>query len=157
MNLAKTVFKKAEIIFSFGGTEAKITEEKFGFRYGIGVVETGKSLRDNALKILKVIMISPVLLIAREETEELALFGQLLRGALDAELFQLVKFNADPKDKDDLIRNLPAMEAPTISNLSDGAVAIETIVPKNIMSDTIIAIRKGGGKNIIIQDITVTI
>jgi ATP phosphoribosyltransferase len=59
-------------------------------------------------------------------------------------------------DKDKLIRNLPAMEAPTINSLSDGAVAIETIVPKNVMSDTIIVIKQGGG-NILIQDITVTI
>ncbi len=48
------------------------------------------------------------------------------------------------------------MEAPTINSLSDGAVAIETIIPKNVMSDTIIAIKQGGG-NILIQDITVTI
>ncbi|MEI6588286.1 MAG: hypothetical protein WCO05_05060 [Candidatus Moraniibacteriota bacterium] len=59
-------------------------------------------------------------------------------------------------DRDKLIRNLPAMEAPTINSLSDGAVAIETIIPKNVMSDTIIAIKQGGG-NILIQDITVTI
>lgn len=155
--LAKLEFKKAKVMFSTGSTEIKVALKNFGFRYGVGVTETGKSLKDNGLKIVKVITPSPVVLIARKHSDELSTLGQILKGALDAEFYQLVKFNAAQIDKNALVKNLPAMEAPTISSLSDGAVAIETIVPKSILSDTIVEIKKRGGKNILIQDITVTI
>ncbi len=131
--------------------------KEFGFRYGVGVVETGKSLRDNGLKIVKVITASPVVLIAQKHSTEFEIIGQMLKGALDAELYQLVKFNAAFSDSAELVKNLPAMEAPTISSLSDGAVAIETIVPRNILTDTVVAIKKLGGKNILIQNINMAV
>ena len=95
--------------------------------------------------------------VAKKYSAELDVLGQMLKGALDAELFQLVKFNASVADSTELVKNLPAMEAPTVSSLSDGAVAIETIVPRNILTDTVILIKKLGGKNIIIQNITITV
>lgn len=156
MYLASTIFKNAKIQFSTGSTEIKVAVKEFGFRYGIGVVERGRSLNDNRLKIIRTILISPVVLISKRETIELRILGQMLRGALEAELFQLIKFNADLSDKEQLIEILPAMEAPTISNLADGAIAIETAVPKNIMADTITAIKKAGGRNILVQDMLVS-
>jgi ATP phosphoribosyltransferase len=157
MYLASTVFEKAKIVFSSGSTEIKVAIEEFGFRYGIGVVESGKSLEDNGLKVIKTIIISPVVVITRKETEETKILGQMLEGALAAEFYQLVKFNADLSDKDALIKVLPSMEAPTISSLADMAIAIETVVPRNITTDTIIAIKKLGGRNILIQDINVSV
>jgi ATP phosphoribosyltransferase len=157
MNLASTIFKKAKIVFSSGSTEIKVAIKEFGFRYGIGVVESGKSLADNRLKIIKTIVVSPAVLIARQESKEIKTLGQMLEGALNAENYQLVKFNADFDDKDSLIRALPSLESPTISDLADGSVAIETVVSRNILTDTIIAINKAGGRNILIQDINVAV
>lgn len=157
MFLGGTIFKKAKLVFSSGSTEIKVVLKKFGFRYGIGVVESGQSLEDNGLKMIKTIIVSPVVLIAREETEELKTLGQMLEGALAAEFYQLVKFNADLCDRDGLIKILPSLESPTISNLADGAIAIETTVPRDIMTDTIVAIKKAGGRKILIQDINVTV
>ena len=155
--LAKTVFKKAKIIFSTGSTEIKVAVKKFDFRYGICVTETGKSLEDNYLKIVKTILISPVVFAAREESEEIKILGEMLPGALLAELYQLVKFNADLSDKAKLVAALPALESPTVSGLADGAIAIETVVPKNIMADTIIAIKTNGRRKIVIQDINISV
>jgi ATP phosphoribosyltransferase len=157
MHLASRIFKKANIVFSSGSTEIKIAIKEFGFRYGIGVVESGKSLEDNGLKIIKTIVVSPVVLIAQEETEEIRTLGQMLEGALTAELHQLVKFNAGLSERDALIKILPSMEAPTISNLADGAVMIETVVPRNILTDTVIAIKKFGGRDILIQDMNIAL
>lgn len=157
MSLGSTVFKKAQLVFSTGSTEIKVVIKEFGFRYGIGVTESGQSLEDNGLKIMKTIVVSPVVLIAREETEELKTLGQMLEGALAAEFYQLVKFNADLGDRDKLIKILPSLESPTISDLADGAIAIETTVPREIMTDTIVAIKKAGGRKILIQDINVAV
>lgn len=157
MSLGSTQFKKAKLVFSSGSTEIKVAIKEFGFRYGIGVVESGQSLEDNGLKIIKTIVVSPVVLIAREETEELKTLGQMLEGALTAEFYQLVKFNADLVDRDRLIKILPSLESPTISNLADGAIAIETTVPREIMTDTIVSIKKAGGRKILIQDINVAV
>jgi ATP phosphoribosyltransferase len=91
MRLAKNVFRESDIQFSTGSTEIKVAIKKFGFRYGVGVVESGDSLRDNGLKIIKTILVSPVVLIAQRETTELKILGEMLQGVLDAERFQLVK------------------------------------------------------------------
>lgn len=156
MELARAIFRKAQVIFSTGSTEIKIAIEEFGFRYGVGVVESGKSLRDNNLKIVKVILTTPVIFAVRKENREFEIFGQMLKGALEAEMYQLVKFNANLKDKNQLIEILPSMEAPTISNLSDGMIAIETVIAKEVITDSIIAIRKNGGRNIIVQNINIS-
>ena len=157
MYLARTIFKNACIQFSTGSTEIKVAEKSFGFRYGVGVVESGKSLIDNDLKIIKTILISPVVLIAREDLQSVSFFGDVLYGALDAEKYQLVKFNADASARDALVKIVPAMESPTINILADGAIAFETVIPKELMTDTIIAIKSGGGRNILVQNMQITL
>ncbi|HRY82869.1 MAG TPA: hypothetical protein P5232_04205 [Candidatus Moranbacteria bacterium] len=156
INLARTIFKKAQVVFSTGSTEIKVAIEEFGFRYGIGVVESGESLKDNNLKILKVILTTPVIFAVRKENQEFEIFGRMLKGALEAEMYQLVKFNADSKDKDRLIEILPALESPTISDLADRSIAIETIIAKEAITDSIIAIRKNGGRNILVQNLNIS-
>lgn len=155
--LARTMFKKAGIQFSTGSTEIKVANKAFGFRYGVGVVESGQSLKDNGLKIIKTILTSPVVLIAREESPELQIFGQMLHGVLEGERYRLVKFNANFDDQARLLQILPAMESPTISQLADGAMAFETAVLTGALADTIIAIGMAGGRKILIQDIRIAI
>ena len=157
MELAKNIFKKSKIVFSTGSTEIKITIKEFGFRYGVGVVESGKSLKDNNLKIVKTILASPVVFATQEQAEEFDIFGQMLKGVLEAEKFQLVKFNAERKDQENLVKILPALESPTINDLADGAIAIETIIPKEKIADSIIAIKKLGGRNILVQNLNISI
>jgi ATP phosphoribosyltransferase len=91
MYLARTIFKNAKIQFSSGSTEIKVSMKEFGFRYGIGVVETGNSLKDNGLRVIKTILVSPAVLIARKEVIDFQILGQMLKGALEAEQFQLIR------------------------------------------------------------------
>jgi len=61
-NLSSTIFRKAKVFFSYGSTEAKVATGLFDF--GIGVTETGESLIQNGLQILKTILVSPTVFIA---------------------------------------------------------------------------------------------
>jgi len=153
--LAIKIFSKANVVFSSGSTEIKVADARFGFRYGVGVTETGKSLADNGLKIVKTIMISPVVFVARKKTEEFEIFGKLLEGVLLAENYQLVKFNISTENVADLVKNIPSLQAPTISNLSNGMIAIETVVAKDKLVDTLITIKKREGRGILVQNISV--
>lgn len=76
-SMTKRIFKKSNIISSSGTTEADVA---FGlYDYGVGVVETGKSLESNGLKALKTILVSPVVFITLEKTKEVNEFGKILK------------------------------------------------------------------------------
>lgn len=75
-NLARRVFKRAKIDFSYGSTEVKIFAKIYD--YGVCVTETGKSLADNGLKVVKTILISPTVCIAKNLLPEIVEFGALL-------------------------------------------------------------------------------
>jgi len=152
--LTKKIFKRSIIEFSSGTTEADVALGIFDF--GVGVVETGKSLSDNGLKILETITSSPAVLITRDRSEEIEIFGEMLRGALRAEKFVLIKFNIDAGDEKKILKVIPSLESPTVNNLADGNTAIETVVLKGEMSDVIVAIKKAGGRKIIVQRLDVS-
>jgi len=156
-NLARRIFRKAGVVFSSGSTEIKVVKEKFGFRYGIGVTETGRSLKDNGLKIIKTILVSPVVFAVRKKTEEFEIFGDMIEGVLLAENYQLVKFNIASEGVGNVVKVIPSFQSPTISDLANGAVAIETVIAKDELLDATIAIKKTGGRNILIQDINVAV
>jgi len=155
VNLAKIVFKKAKIDFSEGSTEVDVATGTYD--YGIGVCESGQSLRDNGLKILKIIMESPVVLIAKKSTPELKLFGEILNGTLEAEKRSLIKFDCAKKAKDAILKFLPAIDAPTVNRLSNGNYAMETVVYKNLVPDLLLKLRLTGSRkgSIIVQDINI--
>jgi len=155
VNLARTVFKNAKIDFSEGSTEIDVSTGVYD--YGVGVCESGQSLRDNGLKILQVIMESPVVLIAKKTTPELKLLGEILNGTLDAEKRSLIKFDCTKKAKDAILNFLPAVDAPTVNRLSNGNYAIETVVYKNLISDLLSKLRIAGARkgSIIVQDINI--
>ena len=151
INLARKTFRKAKIYFSSGTTEAKVVADMY--TYGIGVTETGKSLEENDLQLVKIILISPVVLIARENLPEIKLFGQLLRGALNAEKLQLIKIDVSKGIKKSVINILPAIESPTVNALADGSFAIETVAQKHATADLLVKLQELGAKGIIVQDI----
>jgi ATP phosphoribosyltransferase len=151
--LAKKIFHKATARFSHGGTEQKVAYGKYN--YGVGVVETGKSLEENGLQIVKTILVSPTVIMAREDSPEIHLFGEMLQGALQAEQFCLVKMNCASQCVKNILDCVPAIDAPTISNLADGSFAIETVVPKNKLADVLSRLRLEGATGIIVQQLDV--
>jgi ATP phosphoribosyltransferase len=62
----------------------------------------------------------------------------------------LVKLNVSGGDLDRVIALLPAMKAPTVSELfGDGGYAVETVVPKATINTLIPALKDAGATDII--------
>jgi ATP phosphoribosyltransferase len=150
--LTAKIFKRAAIRFSHGGTEQKVAYGKYD--YGVCVTETGESLRENGLVIIKTILTSPTILAARKKTPELEHFGELLAGGLRAEKYRLLKMNVAQKALAGVLPLLPSLEAPTISKLANGDYAIETVIAANLAGNLIISLRNKGVNGILVQEIS---
>ena len=162
-NITKDYFEKlgipVTIFLSYGATEAKVPEIVDAI---VDLTETGSTLRKHVMEIVDVLMESHTQLIAnaaayedpdkRKAIEELTL---LLRGAVDARGKVLVKLNVEAGALDDVIAALPAMRAPTVSQLSQsGFHAVETIVAKSEINILIPRLRSLGAEDIIELPVT---
>lgn len=145
---------KAQVEFSWGATEVKAHELVDAI---VEITETGSSLRANNLRIVDTLLVSTPRLIAnhsawrepwkREKIETLAL---LLRGAIEAEGKVGLKMNIPEKNLSELLRALPALRNPTISNLSSkGWVAVETIIDEHVVRELIPRLKAAGAEGII--------
>jgi ATP phosphoribosyltransferase len=145
---------KAEVEFSWGATEVKAHELVDAI---VEITETGSSLRANKLRIVDTLLVSTPRLIAnhtswkdpwkRQKIETLAL---LLRGALEAESKVGLKMNLQEKHLASLLKSLPALRNPTISNLSQpGWVAVETIIDEKVVRELIPQLKAAGAEGII--------
>ncbi len=158
VNLTKKYLKqhgvKAEVEFSWGATEVKAHELVDAI---VEVTETGSSIRANKLRIVDELLSSTPRLIAntsawknkwkRQKIETLAM---LLKGALEAETKVGLKMNIAQKNVANLLRSLPALRNPTISNLSlVGWVAVETIIDERVVREIIPALKAAGAEGII--------
>ncbi|MFZ2970421.1 MAG: ATP phosphoribosyltransferase, partial [Minisyncoccia bacterium] len=152
-NITKKLFKKARIDFSYGTTEAQVVAGMFD--YGVCITETGISLRDNDLYILKTLLVSPTVLISRENLPEILTLGKLIKGALRSEEYQLVKMNVDAGKKNDIISMLPALKSPTVNNLADGSIAIEIVVEKRSLLELLVLLDQTGATDILVSDLNV--
>src|SRR5947208_9202943 len=158
VNLTKKYLRehgvRAEVEFSWGATEVKAHELVDAI---VEITETGSSLRANKLRIVDTLLCSTPRLIAnhdawkdewkRRKIETLAL---LLKGALEAESKVGLKMNIAQKNLDNLLKTLPALRNPTISNLSqNGWVAVETIIDEHVVRELIPALKMAGAEGII--------
>jgi ATP phosphoribosyltransferase len=145
---------KADVEFSWGATEIKAPELVDAI---VELTETGSSLRANNLRIVDVVCYSTTWLIAnkkawknkakRKKIENIAL---LLKGAILAEEMVGLKMNVMQKDLSKIIKILPAMQKPTISNLTQGKwVAVETIIYEKKVRELIPALKQAGAVGII--------
>lgn len=145
---------KAEVEFSWGATEMKAHELVDAI---VDITETGSSLRANKLRIVDTLLESTPRLITNHESwkhpwkrrkvETLAL---LLKGALEAEAKVGLKMNISRQNLAALLKSLPALRNPTISNLSlEGWVAVETIIDEHVVRELIPALKAAGAEGII--------
>ncbi len=145
---------KADVEFSWGATEVKAHELVDAI---VEVTETGSSLRANKLRIVETLLVSTPRLIAnrtswkqswkRTKIETLAL---LLKGALEAESKVGLKMNLREKDLRTLLKALPALRNPTISQLSlPGWVAVETVIDEHVVREMIPVLKAAGAEGII--------
>lgn len=142
-----------KVEFSYGATEAKA-------RLVDGIVdvtETGRSLRENGLRIVDTIMTSSTRLIAnkkamqiewkRRKAENIAL---LLKGAIAARERVGLKMNVARVDLDAVMNVLPSQKSPTVSPLADGSwVAVEVIVDEKVERELVPQLKRAGASGII--------
>lgn len=159
VNVTKKFLKQnkvdARVEFSWGATEVKVAT---GLVDGIvELTETGKSLMANRLKIIGTVCESATQLIAnkdswknKEKRGKIENIALLLEGAIVSEAKVGLKMNISRKNLERIIKVLPAMRKPTISQLSQpGWVAIEVIVDEEIVRNLIPQLKKLGAEGII--------
>ncbi|MGH7941010.1 MAG: ATP phosphoribosyltransferase [Limisphaerales bacterium] len=158
VNLTKKYLRKhgvkAEVEFSWGATEMKAHELVDAI---VEVTETGASLRANHLRIVDELLVSTPRLIANRNSwkeswkrKKIETLAMLLKGALDAEAKVGLKMNIAEKNLAALLRELPALRNPTISNLSQkGWVAVETIIDERVVRELIPQLKAAGAEGII--------
>ena len=145
---------RADIRLSYGATEAKIPDIADAV---VEITETGRALRAAGLRIIETLLVSKTELIANPasaaDPARRHAMGQLLtllQGSLEARGKVLVKLNVAAEGLDSVIAMVPAMKAPTVSELSGGrGFAVETVVPKSDINTLIPALKDAGATDII--------
>jgi ATP phosphoribosyltransferase len=142
------------VVWSFGATEAKVPEIVDAI---VDVTETGSTLRAHGMKIIETLMTSEPVLVANRDaaedpTKRAAMddLTTLLLGALRAEGRVLIKLNVSEDALQAVLAVVPSMKAPTVSPLSEGGYAIETVAEKRSVN-TLIPQLKGAGATDILE------
>lgn len=158
VNLTKKYLRKqgvkAEVEFSWGATEVKAHELVDAI---VELTETGSSLKANRLRIIDTILVSTPRLIANQQAwkdpwkkNKIQTIAMLLRGALEAESKVGLKMNVAEENLEKLLKSLPALRNPTISQLSQkGWVAVETVIDEHIVRELIPKLKEAGAEGII--------
>ncbi|MBN2057854.1 MAG: ATP phosphoribosyltransferase [Candidatus Saganbacteria bacterium] len=144
----------ASVDFSWGATEAKPPELADAI---VELTETGSSLRANKLKIIDTVMESNTVVIANQDClkdpwkkEKLDNLITLLQGALVAETKVGLKMNVIKSRLRQVLKLLPALQTPTISELTNAAwVDLDTVVDESVVRELIPKLKKAGAKGII--------
>ncbi len=144
----------AVISFSWGATEVKpplladaIAE----------LTETGRSLRANGLRIIDTILVSTPRVIMNHESwndpwkkKKVERMVTLLKGALLAEQKVMLKMNVHSDNLAKVIKLLPALREPTVSNLcADNWVAVESVVDEVKVRTLICELQEAGAEGIL--------
>lgn len=162
-NITASYFEKlgipVRIFLSYGATEAKVPEIVDAI---VDLTETGSTLRRHGMEIVDVLLESRTKLIANKAAYDDAIKRQaideltiLLKGAVDARGRVLVKLNVDRGHLAAVVELLPAMRAPTVSELAEtGFFAVETVVPKAAINILIPRLKALGAEDIVELPIT---
>ncbi|MBU0479134.1 ATP phosphoribosyltransferase [bacterium] len=158
VNVTKKYLKsqgvQAEVEFSWGATEAKVPDLVDAI---VELTETGSSLRANNIRIIDEIMTSTTKLIANKgawkntwKKRKIQNLAMLLTGALNAEEKVGLKMNVAQKDLKSIIKILPAVKTPTISQLVGGKwVALEVVIDEDIVRNIIPKLKEAGAQGIV--------
>ncbi len=144
----------AEIEFSWGATEVKVPDLVDAI---VDITETGSSLRANKLRIVDTLLETNTKFIANkaswadpEKRKKIETIALLLRGALEAESKVGLKMNLPRASLDAVVKALPALRNPTISQLSNADwVALETIIDESVAREIIPQLKALGAEGIV--------
>jgi ATP phosphoribosyltransferase len=144
-----------QIEFSWGATEAKVAEGLVDAI--VEVTETGSTIRAHGLRIVCDLFESVPQLIANRDAwatpwkrEKIEQIGLLLQGALRAEAQVGLKMNVPQAQLQAVITLLPAITAPTVSNLyGTDWYAVESVIAEATVRDLIPQLLRAGAVGII--------
>lgn len=149
----------AQVEFSWGATEVKPPKLADAI---VEVTETGNSLRANNLRIVAEVIQSTTRFIANQDAwkdpwkkEKLENIALMLQSCLAAEGKVGLMMNVPRAVLDEVLGTLPALQTPTVSQLSDPDwVAVNTILDESVERTTVPMLRTVGARGIVEYPIT---
>jgi ATP phosphoribosyltransferase len=140
--------------FSWGATEVKPPTLADAI---VEVTETGSSLRANRLRIIETLMESETQLIANKSAykdewkrKKIDNISLMLNAAIAAQGRVGLMLNARKVDLEKVVGVLPALNSPTVSQLSDAEwVALNTILDEALVRDVIPKLKAAGATGIV--------
>jgi len=143
-----------KVEFSWGATEVKPPMLADAI---VEVTETGSSLRANRLRILETLMESETQLIANKASiqdewkrEKIANIALMLTAAIAAQGRVGLMMNVAKDRFDAVLGQLPALNSPTVSQLSNGeGFALNTILDERLVRDVIPRLNAAGATGIV--------
>ncbi|MDP3043238.1 MAG: ATP phosphoribosyltransferase [bacterium] len=161
-NLTKRYFKErgiqVSVKLSYGATEPKVPKIA---DFLVDVTETGETLKANNKKIVAVLLESSTKLIANpnsyqnpDKRQAIDEINSLLQGVIRAQEASLIKMNVAESNLKALLKEVPAMKAPTVSQLmingdSEQWYALETVVQQKELSRLIPLFKRLGACDIL--------
>jgi len=144
----------ADVEFSWGATEVKPPRLADAI---VEVTETGSSLRANNLRIVDEVLQSTTRFIANKDSikdgwirTKVDNISLMLRSCLEAEGKVGLMMNVQRNNLDAVISILPALQTPTISQLSDPDwIAVNTIVEESVVRAAIPQLKQAGARGIV--------
>jgi ATP phosphoribosyltransferase len=144
-----------KVEFSWGATEAKVAEGLVDAI--VEVTETGTTLRAHGLRIIHTLLETNTKLIANKKSfkdpkkkSKIQEISLLLRGALNAENMVGLKMNVPKKVLDRVVKMLPSLTAPTISQLYNKEwFSVETVIHESIVRELVPKLIGAGADGII--------
>ena len=150
---------EAEVEFSWGATKVKPPKLVDAV---VEITETGNSLRANNLRIIAEVMQSTPRLIVNHQSyakpfikQKLDDIALMLQACLNAEGKVVLMMNVARQDVEKVVALLPALQTPTISELSDrGWSDVQTNVDETVVRTLIPQLKNAGARGIVEYPIT---
>ncbi|HLQ44162.1 MAG TPA: ATP phosphoribosyltransferase, partial [Planctomycetaceae bacterium] len=144
----------AKVEFSWGATEVKPPKLADAI---VEVTETGSSLRANNLRIVEEILQSTTRFVANKSAikdawkkSKIDNIALMLQGCLAAEGKVGLMMNVRRADLEKVLKQLPALQMPTVSSLSDPDwVDVNTIVDESLVRTIIPQLKAAGARGIV--------
>jgi ATP phosphoribosyltransferase len=158
VHVSRQFFRKrgvrVDLEFSWGSTEAKPPVLADAI---VELTETGSSLRAHNLRIVEDVLVSRTKLIANPaawrnpwKREKIETINLLLQAALAAEDKVGLKMNLPRAVLPKVMKILPAMHTPTVSDLADaGWIAIEVVIDEKVVRHILPALKRAGASGIV--------
>ena len=150
---------EAEVVFSWGATEAKVVEGLVDAV--VEITETGSTIHAHGLRIVEDVMETSTRLITHPaayadpwKKEKIDQISLLLSAALEARHKVILKMNVPANRLADVVAFLPSLQSPTVNPLTDPTwLAVESVVDRVRVRDLLPRLKGAGAVGILEYDL----